>query len=42
MLTKVTLPQTIKLGEAFTLDVEWVNQATGRALRNFTLREVPN
>ncbi|MCX7007120.1 MAG: DUF4832 domain-containing protein, partial [Kiritimatiellaeota bacterium] len=35
---KITVPQTLKAGEPFRLDMEWINRATGRALRDYTLR----
>lgn len=35
---KVTMPKVIKAGEAFTLDMEWINRSVGRALRDYALR----
>jgi hypothetical protein len=35
---KVTVPQTLKSGAPFELGMEWINRATGRALRDYVLR----
>lgn len=35
---KVVMPKTIRADESFPLEMEWVNRATGRALRDYTLR----
>lgn len=36
--TRVTLPKSIRAGEKFTLEMEWINRAAGRALRDFSLK----
>ena len=35
---KVSFPKAIKAGEAFMLEMEWINRAAGRALRDYTLQ----
>lgn len=35
---EVTAPESLRAGEAFPLDMTWVNRGTGRALRDFALR----
>jgi hypothetical protein len=35
---KVMFPDTIRAGEAFDVEMTWVNRAVGRAMRDFHLR----
>lgn len=35
--TKVTLPKMIRAGEKFSVEMEWINRAAGRPLRDFSL-----
>jgi hypothetical protein len=35
---RVTMPERLAAGQPFTLDMEWINRAAGRALQDFTLR----
>jgi hypothetical protein len=32
------VPKTVRAGEPFDLEIEWINRAAGRALRDFELR----
>jgi len=36
--TKVSMPKAIRAGEKFAVEMEWINRAAGRALRDFTLK----
>jgi hypothetical protein len=36
--TRLTYPATIRAGQPFSIDMDWLNRGVGRAMRDYTLR----